>query len=77
MSILYLGTSNILHVPSVLKTVHILAGVETLQFVVPSAHSNQYKYSFLPLTIERWNGLNFNVNSCNTLIYFKDALMNY
>ena len=26
-----------------LKTVHILPGAETLQFVVPCAHSNQYK----------------------------------
>ena len=33
----------------------------TLQFVVPRAHSNQYKYSFLPLLIEIWNGLNFYV----------------
>ena len=30
----------------------------TLQLVVSHAHSTQYKHSFLPSTIVKWNGLN-------------------
>ena len=39
----------------------------TLQLVVSRARSNQYKHSFLPSTIERWNSLNFDTNGCNSL----------
>ena len=49
----------------------------TLQLVVPRARSNQYKHSFLPSTIERWNGLDFDANGCNSLTSFKYPLLYY
>ena len=49
----------------------------TLQLVVPRARSNQYKHSFLPSAIQRWNGLNFAANACNSLTSFKYALLYY
>ena len=49
----------------------------TLQLVIPRACSNQYKHSFLPSTIVKWNGLNFDANGCNSLNSFKYALLYY
>ena len=49
----------------------------TVQLVVPRAHTNQFKYSFIPSTTERWNGLHFDTNGITSLTSFKHALQHY
>ena len=49
----------------------------TTRCSIPHACSNQYKHSFLTSTIERWNGLNFDANGCNSLTSLKYALLYY
>ena len=43
----------------------------TVQLLVPQARTNQFKYSFIPSTTERWNGLHFDTNGITSLTSFK------
>ena len=64
--------------PTMLKhTPYANRHTNTVQLMVPRAHINQFKYSFIPSTTERWNGLHFDANGITSLTSFKHALQHY
>ena len=64
--------------PTMLKhTPYANQHTNTVQLVVPRAHTNQFKYLFIPSTTERWNGLHFDANGITSLTSFKHALQHY